>query len=47
MNTLGPLQSKWSPVNFARDPKNSWFREHPKNWIYGLYLHLINIINYL
>ena len=31
-------------VNFARDPKYSWFHEHTKIWLYCLYLHLtINI----
>ena len=40
MNTSDLLQSKWSlkgfmwlHVNFARDPKYSWFHEHSKNWI--------------
>ena len=28
-------------VNFARDPKYSWFHEPSKNWIYCLYLHFI------
>ena len=28
-------------VNFAGDPKYSWFHEPYKNWSYCLYLHLI------
>ena len=28
-------------VNFARDPKYSWFHIPSKNWIYCLYLHFI------
>ena len=41
LNTSGLLHSKWSPglhVNFARDPKYSWFHEHSKKLIYCLYL---------
>ena len=36
MNTLGLLQSKWSPK----------FHEQTKNWIYYLYLHFILSIKY-
>ena len=46
MNTSSLLQCKGLHINFARDPKYSWFREHSKNGIYCLYLHLIiNIQN--
>ena len=37
MNTSGLLQELH--VNFARDPKYSWFHEQTKNWIYCLYLY--------
>ena len=35
------LFSKGIHVNFAGDPKYSWFHEQIKNWIYCLYLHFI------
>ena len=30
-------------VNFARDPKYSWFHEHSRNWIHCLYLYFISV----
>ena len=38
MNTSGhcKVSEVWIHVNFARDPKYSWFHEHSKNWIYFL-----------
>ena len=44
MISSGLLQSKKPEglnVNFARDPKYSWFHESSKDWIYCLYLHFI------
>ena len=35
------MKPEVSHVNFARDPKYSWFHEHSNNWIYCLYLHFI------
>ena len=35
------MKPKGLPINFARDPKYSWFHEPSKNWIYCLYIHFI------
>ena len=46
MNTSGVLQTEGLHVNFARDPKYSWFQEQIKYWIYFLYLKfIVNIYN--
>ena len=38
---FGSLAKLGLHVNFARDPKYSWFNEPSKNWIYCLYLQFI------